>query len=187
MAEFRIFRETSLPATMQPRSVYLVAPTTSTDYVEMYVTDATGANARRIIKESDVTTMIANAMSGSSSITVLADIAARDALSPTGTQYVYVRNASADTTVTAGGATYLYDVANTTWVKISEAESLDVSLDWASLTGKPTSTAAQIDGAVTASHTHANKTDLDAIGKDADNNLTFNGTRPTIAWTSTGW
>lgn len=187
MATFKIFRETALPATMQPHSVYLVAPASSPNYVEMYVTDATGANARRIIKESDVTTMIANAMSGTSSITVLADIAARDALTPTGTQYVYVRDASADTTVNAGGATYLYDVANTAWVKISEAESLDITLDWASLTGKPASTAAQIDGAVAASHTHANKTELDAIGKDAQNNLTFNGTRPTIEWTSTGW
>lgn len=75
-----------------------------------------------------------------------------NALNPTRAIYVYVTNATGDSTVASGGATYLFNPTNSTWIKTSEAESMDVSVNWASITGKPTSSAAQIDAAVAASH-----------------------------------
>lgn len=58
---------------------------------------------------------------------------------------VYVKDATADPTVTEGGAYYLYD--GMMWIKTAEAESMDAVLDWANLTGKPETFAP-------ASHTH---------------------------------
>ena len=57
--------------------------------------------------------------------TVVADITARDALAGSTTgDLVFVTDASADATVTAGGAMYIWNGA--AWVKVAEAESLDV-------------------------------------------------------------
>ena len=84
-------------------------------------------------------------------------------------------DASADATVASGAATYVYDFGNTTWVKISEAESLDVVLDWSNIQNGPSSSPAAIDAAVADSHTHANKTQLDKIGENGDGNLTYDG------------
>ena len=187
MATFKIFRETVLPGTLEPYAIYLIAPASKPNHVELYVTNAAGTAARRIITEADIQAMINTAVASAGSITVVADIAARDAMSPTTSAYVFVRNATGDATVSSGGATYLYDVANTVWVKISEAESLDMAVTWASLQGKPASSPAQIDAAVAASHSHTNKTQLDQIGEDVSGALTYKGARPIIDWSSVGW
>ena len=188
MALFKIYRETALPAfPLQPYAIYLIAPTAKPDYVEMYVTNSDGSAARRIIDEADIQSMINSAVANVNNIQVVADIAERDALAPTTTKYVYVKNATGDATVSSGGATYLYDTTASAWVKISEAESLDVSLTWDTLQGKPSSTADQIDTAVANSHTHSNKTQLDKVGEDAEGNLTYDGVIPHTAWDSVGW
>lgn len=49
---------------------------------------------------------------------------------------VFVKDATADDTVKSGGAYYIYD--GTAWIKTAEAESLDVVLDFDSITNKPT-------------------------------------------------
>ena len=85
-------------------------------------------------------------------------------------QLVWVTDASGDTTVTSGWAVYRKKVGvgidYTTldgWQKVAEAESLDVVVSWDNIQGKPTSTPAQIDQAVTDDHTHANKATLDEL------------------------
>ena len=187
MATFKIFRETALPGALEPYALYVIAPTAKPNYIELYASDATGTSAKRIIQDTDVQALIDASISGLSGIEVVADITARDALTPTTNIQVLVLDASADPTVTSGAATYVYQLSNTTWYKISEAESLDVVLDWNNLTNGPTSTPAQIDTAVANSHTHANKTQLDKIGENGDGNLTYNSLLPVIAWTSVGW
>lgn len=186
--QLQIFRETSLPVTLAPYAIYMIAPSgaSNTDYVEMYVTDALGV-AKRNVNRSDIATMIGTAISSANSLTIVADIVARNLLSPTRSEFVYVVNATGDTTVVSGGATYLYNTGNSTWIKTSEAESLDVITTWASITGKPTSSPSQIDAAVAATHTHANKTQLDNIGQNANGLLTYNGLLPATGWTSTAW
>ena len=69
-------------------------------------------------------------------IRIASNIAARDAM--TGLfegLSVYVVDATADSTVTSGGAWYLYDGTN--WIKTAEAESMDAVLQWANVLGKP--------------------------------------------------
>lgn len=87
---------------------------------------------------------------------VVADITARNAISTKFSGlHVWVTDASADSTVTSGAAEYIWN--GTVWIKISETESLDVIVKWADITNKPTSTVANIDLAVTNTHTHIGK------------------------------
>lgn len=187
MATFRIFKETALPGTLQANSVYIVAPAGSPDYVEVYVTGTSASVVKRLPTASDVQAMVSAAVSGLSSIEVVADITARNAITPTNGKMVLVLDASADPTVDSGAATYIYSTAQTAWVKIAEYESLDVQLTWSGLIGKPSSTPAQIDDAVANSHTHANKTQLDKIGEDGSGYLTYNSALPKTGWDSTAW
>lgn len=187
MAEFKIFRETALPGTLQPYAIYLVAPAATPQYVEMYVTNNDGTAAKRNINEADIQTMIDASVAGLSGLEIVADITERDALTLSANAMVLVLDATSETDVTSGGATYAYRHSNTSWTKVSETESMDISLSWASIVGKPTSTANDIDAAVANSHTHANKTQLDLIGQDGNGNLTYNGSTPVISWDSEGW
>lgn len=62
---------------------------------------------------------------------VVANIAARDALTGDDLWHgrlCYVLDASADVTVDAGAALYIYDEDNTDWIKLTEFESLDLDL-----------------------------------------------------------
>ena len=99
----------------------------------------------------------------------------------------YVKDATADSTVTNGGASYLYDKSTYTWVKVNEYESMDLVLDWSKIENKPTSSVQAIDAAVANSHTHPNKTQLDKIGEDASGNFTYNGAAVNTQWTITDW
>lgn len=187
--EFKTHRVTELPASLEAYSVYYVAPAGTTDYVEIYVSSADGLSARRVINEADVRTLISEEMSGLAEIHVYDTIAARDKAGVTESQFAFVVDASGDGTVSAGGASYVYNKTAATWVKTSESESMDLIFNWDKIVGKPTSTASDIDDAVIKSHTHINKTSLDKIGQDVDGNLTYDG--KTIAgstqWTTTNW
>lgn len=187
MSEYKVWKETSLPATLEAHSIYLVAPAERPDYVEVYVTGASASTVKRVIDQSDVQALIDASVSSLSSIEIVSDIAARDALSPTSNIQVLVQDASADTTVDSGAATYIYNVDTGNWIKISEHESLDLVIDWSDIQNGPSSSVADIDDAVAKRHEHANKAELDKIGENADGRLTYDGALPVIAWNSTGW
>lgn len=188
MPTFKVFKETALPGTPEANSVYFITNPSYPDLVEVVVTN-TGATAphRHVLNRADVQTMINNSLSSMSEIQIVADIAARNALTPTTPIYVYVINATGDGTVASGGATYLYNPGTTSWIKTSEAESMDVSVTWASITGKPTSSAAAIDSAVANSHTHANITQLNLIGQNGAGEMTYNGVQVKTEWSTAGW
>lgn len=188
MPTYKVFKETAVPSQIEANAIYLVAPSAQPSTLEIYVSDAAGTATRKTLDAATVQTMIdASIQAGSGGLVIADDIAARDLLTPTNGTQVLVVDASADPSVTSGAATYVWRESTSTWIKISEAESMDLTFDWANLAGRPTSSASQIDAAVTASHSHTNKTQLDLIGEDAEQNLTYRGTRPTIEWTSTNW
>lgn len=125
-------------------------------------------------------TDLKSALAGKPAVEIVADIAARDALTGviSGT-LCWVEDATADSTVDDGAAAYLARVdendGTVTWVKVAEAESLDVVLSWANIKDKPTSSVADIDDAVAKKHSHTNKTVLDDISvNDETGNLVFN-------------
>lgn len=188
MATFKIFKETALPGTLQANAIYLIAPAGSPDLLEIVVTNATAtAPHRRMINKADVQQLIVEGLSSVNELVIVANIAARNALAPTRTVHVFVEDATGDATVASGGATYLYKTANSSWIKLSESESLDVVLNWSAIVGRPSSSPAQIDSAVGNSHTHTNKTQLDLIGQNAQGEMTYNGAQVKTEWGSTSW
>lgn len=187
MADFQIFRETVLPSTLKPHALYIIAPTSKPNYIELYATTSDGSAVKRIIQDSDVQALINSSITALGQLQIVNTIPERNQLTPTTNKQVYVVDASADATVNSGGATYLYNTATSAWIKISEAESLDLVNNWDSIVGKPTSSVTQIDAAVANSHTHSNKTQLDKIGEDINGNFTYNNALPVTAWASIGW
>ncbi len=93
-----------------------------------------------------------------SSLQIVANITERNALVLTGNTPVLVIDASDDPNVNSGHAFYVYDFANTTWIKTSEQESLDLILDWINIQNKPTEFNPTPHG-----HTIANISGLQAI------------------------
>lgn len=171
-----IARVNALPETLAASTLYLVKSGTE---LVITVTGNTGAVVATTVSKADVNNAISAAIGGldmSNSVEFAADIAARDTLaaSLTKSAFVYVQDATDDETVEAGAAMYLYNFAAETFYKVTEYESLDLVQSWSNLIGKPDSTPAQIDAAVAATHTHANKAVLDALSDDAGV-LKYNG------------
>lgn len=161
MANFRAEKVLALPGSLTANTIYFVADGVDADLMELYVSSSDGSSARRVPTMADINA----AISAPNGIIVVQDITARDNLGyALPSKMVLVVDATGDGSVLAGAATYVNDGNN--WIKIAEHESLDVTLEWASIQNGPTSSVAAIDQAVTNSHTHANKAVLD--------NLTFN-------------
>lgn len=186
---FKPFKLTAVPSLpCDPNAVFFVAPTGKPSYIEVYLSNNAGTALRRLLTDTDIQGLIDSSLAGiSGEMPIVANIAARDALSLTKNTQVLVLDATGDSTVTSGAATYLYRVSTTSWIKLSEAESMDLVLQWANIQGKPTSSPTAIDTAVTNSHTHSNKTQLDKIGENASGLLTYNGVLPVIGWSSLAW
>lgn len=187
MAQFKIRKLTALPGMLEANAIYIIAPAAKPDYIEMYVTGTVSTNIKRIIGEDDIALMISDAMAAARELKIVADITALNLLTPSQPEYVFVIDATGDLTVASGGATYLYNPGTMSWIKVSEAESLDVAATWASLSGKPTSTPENIDDAVGKAHVHNNKTQLDKIDEDVNGEFLYNGAAPHIAWDSAEW
>ena len=158
-----ISRVNALPGTLAAETIYLVKTGTE---LTLTVTGNTGAVVASTVSKADVNTAISTAIGAldmSNTVEFAADITARDAMTPTKSVFVYVADATADATVTAGAAMYLYDYSGATWHKVTEYESLDLVLSWDNITGKPSSTVADIDDAVNKRHSHANAAVLDLL------------------------
>jgi len=191
MADLKVYKVSALPQTYVASAIYLVPVSGSPTLLDMYVASSDGLTVRNIVSQTEISNMIVNALSGSgfgnSSSFVVADITARDALAPTDVTIAIVLDATDDATVTAGAATYVYNPDTDTWIKISEAESMDVVLNWANIQNGPSSTAAQIDAAVADSHTHSNKAVLDKFGENLDGAPTYNGADLSMALAAEEW
>lgn len=135
-----------------------ILPETSADQVKM----ADGGNVETKIKTLEST------LSGKVPCHIVEDIAARDALEgPKQGELCWVKDASADETVTAGAAQYIYD--GSAWVKIAEAESMDLVVKWADIQGKEA-----VETAMAKAHEHANSDLLNGISASGDT-MTVNG------------
>ena len=185
MSLLRIERVLALPGTLAASTMYIVK-SAEAPFAEIYFTNADGTEARHVINKSEINTMISTAIASFASIEVVANITARDAMTPAANALVLVLDASADATVTSGAALYVYQLSNTTWHKVSEFESLDVVLEWAAIQNKPTSSVVDIDSAVAQRHTHANMTTLNKIGENADG-ITFDGNNVAAFIANAAW
>ncbi len=62
---------------------------------------------------------------------------------------------------TSTGDSYIWD--GSTWLLFADADWANVALEWTNISGRPSSSVANIDSAVTQMHGHSNKAILDAI------------------------
>ena len=182
MAQMKFHRVNALPGTPEADAFYMVL---NGNYAETYVTSSTGV--AKMIGNTDMIQAIVNStIAGTNVFEIVADIAARDALVLDQNTLVLVTDASADPTVDSGAALYAWNNTAQTYTKVAEYESLDLVLSWANITGKPTATPAAIDQAVIDSHTHSNKTQLDKISEDVDQNLMYNS-QYVVKFTTVDW
>lgn len=181
MAEVKFFKLTTLPGSPVANSWYLIS---NGSYAETYVTNSSGV-AKMVGNSTMINQLIDQALTGLNSTEIVANIAARNALVLNRNAVVYVIDATGDNTVTAGAASYLFNNANDTWIKLTEFESLDAAVSWTSVSGRPTSLPGAIDLAVTNSHTHANKSTLDLV-TDVGGVLFYNGVE-VKNWNTTNW
>lgn len=188
MAQVRFYKVTSLPGTLQPDSFYYVE---NGSYAESYLTNSAGV-ARSVGNSAMINALISEALANwsgaASTVQIVADIAARDALIATldANAMILVIDASADPTVDIGSALYAYDATADETYKIAEYESMDVVLNWSDIVDGPSSTPAQIDSAVSQAHSHSNKSTLGLLGADTDG-LTYNGQGVTTRWATNNW
>ncbi|WP_337058220.1 hypothetical protein [Pseudomonas sp. USHLN015] len=188
MAQIKFHKVTSLPGSLEPDSLYFVQ---NANYAESYLTNSAGeakAIGNSVMINALITAALSSLPSSGAPLLFVPDIAARDALesSLTGPVFALVQDATADPTVTAGAALYAWNPVTTSWIKVAEYESMDVTLTWAAIQGKPTSTPSQIDSAVAATHSHANKATLDKLS-EAGGLLRFDGSPIPAEWNGTNW
>jgi len=176
MSTIKIYKETVVPSTLEANAIYLVGPANDPSALEIYVTNNAGSATRKTPGVAEIQALIDASVAGISGTEIVENIAARDALNLTANTMVLVEDASDDPTVNSGAALYTFKLDSSSFTKISEYESLDVSLTWGSIIGGPSSSPANIDTAVNNSHTHANASELDKFGEDADGDPTYDGT-----------
>lgn len=188
MAQVKFYKVTTLPGTLEANAFYYVE---NGSYAESYLTNSAGV-AKSVGNTAMINALIdqalANWSGAASTVSIVTDIAARDALILTleANAMILVVDASADATVGGGSALYAFAADTDTTYKIAEYESMDVVMQWSDLQGGPTSTPAQIDNAVSLAHSHGNKAVLDQISEDAEG-LTFNGQGVSSRWTTNNW
>lgn len=163
MATIKFHKVLVLPGTLEADSIYFVQNST---YSETYVTDSAG-NAKSVGNSSMIAAIANNEISTRLAqhnlVEIVTDITARNALaSQDRNLIVMVLDATGDATVSAGAALYAFRNSDNSWTKVAEYEGMDAVVQWSNILGRPTSSAAQLDAAVTNSHTHSNKAILDA-------------------------
>ena len=218
MATIKFHKVLVLPGTLEADSMYFVQNST---FSETYVTDSAG-NAKSVgntaMIESVADGRISTALAQHNLLEIVTNITARNALaSENRNLVVLVTDATGDATVASGAALYAFKNSDNTWTKVAEYEGMDATIQWANISGKPTSSVAAIDSAVTNSHTHSNKTVLDGTQEsfttvlktaydaavtnshshgnmstlnkltDTGGVLLLNGTPVTASWTTQSW
>ena len=163
MATIKFHKVLVLPGTLEADSLYFVQ---NAGYTETYLTDTAGVakslgNSTMIAAVAN--TEISNRLAQHNLIEIVSDITARNLLATQNRNLVVmVLDATGDATVTTGAALYAFKNADNSWTKVAEYEGMDAVVQWSNINGRPTSSAAQLDAAVTNSHNHSNKAVLDA-------------------------
>lgn len=186
MTALKFHKVTTLPGTLDGNALYFVQNGT---FSETYVTNSAGvarAIGNSVMIQSIADARIALAMADLDVVQIVADITARNALTLTRNAMVLVLDATGDSTVASGAALYAFRESTTSWIKLAEYESMDVTLTWGAISGRPTSAVSLIDDAVTKRHTHANLAVLDDLG-DAAGALTYGGDPVGASWSTLNW
>lgn len=160
---FNIVRVNAVPASPAPNTLYITKDTKGRAVLTFI--GNTAASRASTLTTADVQTLISEALANAGAVYAVDTLAALQAIVPTTNSVGFVRNPIAP----GDPVSYVYDLAKAGW-KPSQAPA-----KWADIVGRPASSAAQIDAAVTASHTHTNMAVLDKLGQSVAGKLTYNG------------
>lgn len=166
----KFHKVTSLPLELQANAFYLVS---NGSYAETYITDSSWV-AKMVGNSTMINDLIDSALADMNTLEIVANITERNSLVLTKNTMVLVIDATGDSTVTSWSALYAYKESNTSWIKLAEYESMDVTISWANIQWKPSSSVADIDDAVNKKHSHANLTELNKIWEDGNQDFTYN-------------
>lgn len=180
----------------EANTMYLVGNTGNADSLEIHMTSSDGAATLHVPTKTEISAMIGGQIASFSNIRVVPTYADMASLvTENRSMVVMVLDATGDATVTVGGAAYVLQATGTVeaptanFYKIYEFEALNENfvLNWSAIVGKPTSSAAAIDNAVSKAHTHANLNTLDGLGENQDGDLTLNGVAVGTVLINAGW
>lgn len=180
-----ITRVAALPATLAPNNIYIVRSTDGKKATLVF----TGERAEIVVStfnESDALTLVDGYMEGHATVLAFATYADMLASAPTVTTYAYVRDASGDPQALHASASYVYDTVSRKWVFAPGSNAAGGSAKWSDIEGRPTSTPAAIDAAVSNAHSHTNKTILDGLGEN-QGKLTFGGANVSPVTVVSNW
>lgn len=186
--QVKFFKVATLPTPLEPNSFYYVENGT---YTESYLTNSAGV-AKSVGNSTMINALISQALANwggtASALSIVPNIAARNALTLTAVAnlMILVVDASGDITVDSGSALYAYDFTSKVTYKLAEYESMDAVLEWNSIKGRPTSTVAQIDSTVSLAHTHDNKTVLDKL-TEVGGALRYDDKGINPEWSTNNW
>lgn len=185
-ASFVIERVNALPSPLVSNTLYIERPIGSTEGILTFVgTDP--SSVAKVFNRAESQIDIGTAIAEAKSVFVFDNFSAlQTAVKPKVNSVGYVKNAVDDPLVKTPSALYVYEVATGAWSLLPTGGAAD-SIDWNKIIGRPVSTVAAIDAAVTASHAHANKATLDALGIDGQNRLTLSGTPVSPVTVKTDW
>jgi hypothetical protein len=174
MSVMSFFKVETLPETLVANAIYFV-PDIGSTFVNIFVTDSSGQSMRSTVSTHAIRS-IAQVSTTNTVVKSVATFSGLSELDPLYTKIAFVIDASGDSTVKSGAATYIFNTTINSWVKVAEFESMDVSLVWANILDKPNSTPTQIDNSVLYSHHHANKNIIDRFDLAADGTPTYTTT-----------
>lgn len=183
-------------ASRQANTMYLVGDAGVADSLEIHMTSSDGAATLHVPTKTEISAMIGSQTASFNNVRVVPTYADMVGLvAENRSMVVMVLNATGDATVTVGGAAYILQATGTAqaptadFFKIYEFEALNENfvLNWSAIVGRPTSSAAAIDDAVSKAHTHANLSTLDGLGTNGDGDLTLNGVAVGTVLVNAGW
>lgn len=186
--QVKFYKVASLPTTMEPNAFYYVENGT---YTESYLTNNAGV-AKSVGNSSMINALVSQALANwggnAAALSIVPDIAARDAIiiNATANMMILVVDASGDSTVDSGSALYAYDFTAQITYKLAEYESMDVVLQWNNIEGRPTSTVAQIDNSVALAHAHNNKAVIDKL-TEFEGGLRYDNKSINPGWATNNW
>lgn len=176
MSKFKIIRVNALPQAVEPSAMYIVKSADST-VANLYFTSTDGSITVPGVTEQFVIDKVSQLnSSGWNDFEIVETITERNAMLKPGNTLIMVVDASGDEFGSTGSVLYMYRKTTDTYLLMSSFNGGGgVAVSWASISGRPNSSAANIDSAVQNSHTHINMATLNRIGINTDGQMLVDG------------
>lgn len=186
---FLIVRVDELPAFPVANAMYIVKDKDRPTRANIVFTGKTTQDQASLITFNDIDAIvlekITKTLTDNQNIRVYSTFGDMMGVVPEFNTFAYVRDNTGGPGTQGLPATYVYETEQANWIPVSSG-SAEVS--WDSIMGRPIATPAQIDQAVSMSHSHGNMTVLNKLSSTTEGQLTFNNQIVSnVVLTTTDW